>query len=87
MGASVSHIISLISQEFLLLVGLANIIAWPVAYFIMKRMLSSYAYRTGLSWWIFLLAGVSACGIALMTVSIQTFRAARANPADSLRYE
>jgi putative ABC transport system permease protein len=87
LGATVPHIVALISREFIILITLANVIAWPVAYFIMNRMLDNYAYRTGLPWWIFLVAGVLAYGIALITVSFQTLKAAWANPAGSLKYE
>ena len=87
LGASVSGIVSLISREFVMLLTLANVIAWPIAFFLMNRMLKSYAYRTGLSAWIFLMAGAMAYFIALLTVSFQAYKAARTDPARSLRYE
>ncbi|MGD8540363.1 MAG: ABC transporter permease [Candidatus Aminicenantes bacterium] len=87
LGASVSNIIGLISKEFIILLTLANVIAWPVAYALMNRMLSSYAYRTDISAWIFLLAGTLAYSIALITVSYQAFKAARTDPSNALRYE
>jgi predicted permease len=87
LGASISSIVSLISREFVLLLTLANVIAWPIAYFLMKRMLNNYAYRTSITLWIFLIAGVLAYSIALLTVSFQAFKAARTDPARALRYE
>ena len=87
LGASVSGIVSLISREFVLLLTLANVIAWPIAYFLMKRMLDNYAYRTSINVWIFLIAGLLAYSIALLTVSYQAFKAARTDPARALRYE
>jgi hypothetical protein len=87
LGASISNIIGLISKEFIILLTLANVIAWPAAYVLMNKMLSSYAYRTDMSVWIFLLAGVLAYSIALITVSYQAVRAARTDPVNALRYE
>ena len=87
LGASISGIVSLISKEFVLLLTLANVIAWPIAFFLMNRMLKNYAYRIGLSVWIFLMAGAIAYFIALLTVSYQAFKAARTDPSRALRYE
>jgi len=87
LGAPISGIVSLISKEFVLLLTLANVIAWPIAFFLMNRMLKSYAYRTGLSAWIFLMAWSMAYFIAMLTVSFQAYKAARTDPARSLRYE
>jgi predicted permease len=87
LGASITNIIALISREFLILLTLANVIAWPTAYVLMKRMLNNYAYRTDMSFWIFLLAGALAYSIALITVSYQAFKAARTDPVNALRYE
>ncbi len=87
LGATVSGIVSLISKEFIILLTLANVLAWPIAFFLMEGMLKSYAYRTSISFWIFLLAGALAYVIALLTVSYQAFKAARTNPARALRYE
>jgi putative ABC transport system permease protein len=87
LGSSVSGIVSLISREFVMLLTLANLIAWPIAFFLMKRMLNNYAYRTSITVWIFLIAGASAYSIALLTVSYQAFKAARTDPARALRYE
>ena len=87
LGASVSSIITLLSKDFLKLVGIAIIIATPLAYWTVGKWLQDFAYRTELSWWIFAAAGVSAVGIAFMTVAGQAFRAAQANPVQSLRSE
>jgi predicted permease len=87
LGATISGIVSLISREFVMLLTLANLIAWPIAYFLMKRMLNNYAYRTSITVWIFLIAGALAYSIALLTVSYQAFKAARTDPARALRYE
>ncbi len=87
LGASVSGIVSLLGKEFALLVGIAALIAFPIAWWVMYKWLGTFAYRTEISWWIFLVAGAVALAIALLTVSIQTVRAALANPVKSLRSE
>ncbi len=87
LGASVSNIMGLISKEFLVLLCVSTVIAWPVAYYLMERLLRSYAYRTSLSLWIFIISGLTAVLVALLTVCVKIVRAARANPVDSLRYE
>ena len=66
---------------------LANLIAWPVSWFVMSQWLANFAYRTEISWWIYAFAGGSVMLIAVFTVSWQTFRAAFADPVDALRYE
>ena len=87
LGASVLKIVILLSGGFTKWVVIANFIAWPAAYYAMHKWLQSFAYRIGLGIGIFLFAGLVALGIALLTVSVQTFKAATANPVDSLRYE
>jgi putative ABC transport system permease protein len=87
LGASISSIISILMKKFLVLVALSNIIAWPVAYFYMNKWLQDFAYRIDLTIWPFLLSGLLAQLIALLTVSWQTIRAATANPVKALRYE
>jgi putative ABC transport system permease protein len=87
LGASAPSLTAKLSSEFLALVLLANLIAWPVAYYAMSRWLQAFAYRIGLSVWTFLLAAAGALLVAFLTVSTQTFRAASANPVESLRYE
>ena len=87
LGAQISNITWLVSKEFLLLVFIANIIAWPIAYYFIDRWLQNFAYRINIGLGIFLVSGMIALVIALLTVSYQTIKAARANPVDSLRYE
>ena len=87
LGASVANIVGLLSREFLILVAVANIIAWPIGYFIMSHWLKNFAYRTDLGWYIFLLVSGLALLIALVTVSIPAVRAALANPANALHHE
>jgi putative ABC transport system permease protein len=87
LGASVSSIVGLIGKDFTKLVAIAALIAFPVAWWAMYKWLATFAYRTEISWWIFLLAGAVAFAIALLTVSVQTIRAALANPVKSLRSE
>jgi putative ABC transport system permease protein len=87
LGASSPGIVLLLSKEFAKWVVVANLLAWPCAYFLMKNWLQGFAYRSALSWWLFALAGSVALIVAMLTVSFQAVRAARANPVDSLRYE
>ena len=87
MGASVQNIVALLSRHFIKLVFIANLIAWPLAWWVLHRWLQDYAYRVAISWWVFVLAGVVALLIALMTVSILAVKAAVSNPVKSLRSE
>ena len=87
LGASVSNIVMLISRTFAIMVLIANLFAWPVAYFAMRSWLDGFAYRTDLSWWIFVLSGAVALAIALFTVSFHALRAAVSNPVEALRHE
>jgi putative ABC transport system permease protein len=87
LGASVLNLSRLLSSEFLKLVLLANLVAWPLAYYVLSKWLRGFAYRTTLSGGLFLFAGLLAVAIALLTVSFQSIRAARANPVESLRNE
>jgi predicted permease len=87
LGASITNIMVMISKDFLLLVLVSNVIAWPIAYFLMERLLNNYAYRTNIALWIFLASGLMAVFVALLTVCTKIVRAAYANPVDSLRYE
>ncbi len=87
LGASVLELITMLSKEFTKWVIIANLIAWPVAYFIMNKWLQNFAYKTGISMWIFAASGVAALIIALLTVSLHAVKAATANPIKSLRYE
>ncbi len=87
MGASIQNIVSLLSRDFVKLVLIANLIAWPVAWFTLALWLQGFAYRINMNGWIFLLVGMAALLIALITVSFQAIRAALANPVKSLRTE
>jgi putative ABC transport system permease protein len=87
LGASVAKIVKNLNKSFLKWVLIANLVAWPIAWFAMNRWLENFAYRIVLSWWMFVLAAVLAVLIALLTVSLQTVKAALKNPIDSLRYE
>ncbi len=87
LGASVSGIVTLISKDFLKLVIIAIIIAIPVAWWAMNKWLHGFAYRINISWWVFVMAGMLALLIALITVSFQAIKAAIANPVKSLRTE
>lgn len=87
LGATVSNIVGLISKDFTMLVAIAALIAFPAAWWAMYKWLDTFAYHTEISWWIFPVAGAVAFAIALFTVSIQTVRAALANPVKSLRSE
>jgi len=87
LGASVAGITTLLSKDFLQLVAIACIIAFPVAWWIMHNWLQSYEYRITISWWIFLASAVAAVLIALLTISFQSIKAAVANPVKSLRTE
>ena len=86
-GAKSSEILILLNKEFIIWVLVAFIIATPVAWYTMNRWLQNFVYKTELSWWIFLLAGIIAFGIALITVNWQSWRAATRNPVEALRYE
>ncbi len=87
LGASVASIVVFFTQGFAKWVILANIFAWPVAYYFMNNWLQNFAYRINLSIWIFIISGLTTLVIALLAVSYQAIKAASANPADSLRYE
>ena len=87
LGASTGSVVGLLSKDFVLLIVGANVIAWPIVLYAMNRWLEQFAYRIEISWWILAGAGVLALLVALLTVSIQSVRAAMANPVDSLRYE
>jgi putative ABC transport system permease protein len=86
-GAKVSEILAMLNKDFVKWVAIAFVIATPVAYYAMNKWLENFAYKTSLSWWIFALAGLLALGIALITVSFQSWKAATKNPVESLRYE
>ena len=87
LGASVSGIVAMLSKDFAKLIFIASVIAFPIAWWAMHKWLQSFAYRITISWWVFIVAGITALVIALLTVSFQAIRAAIANPVKSLRTE
>ena len=87
MGASVPNILALLSKEIVILIAVANIVAWPIAWFVMSRWLSSFAYHVDMNALVYLVSALLAIFIALVTVSVQTIKAAMTNPSNTLRYE
>jgi putative ABC transport system permease protein len=87
LGASVSGVVMLLSKDFIKLVIVSLLIAAPIAWYLMNLWLEDFAYRVQISWWIFILAGLLAVAIALLTVSVQAIKAAMVNPVNSLRSE
>jgi putative ABC transport system permease protein len=87
LGAPLSNIMWLLTGQFIKWVIVANLIAWPVGYFVMNRWLEGFAFRASLSIWIFVISGLTAFAIAALTVSSQVIKAALANPTDCLKYE
>lgn len=87
LGASVSNIVSLLSQQFMRWVLVSNLFAWPIGYYVMSRWLNGYVYRTAIGWEVFAGAAIVTLIIAFSTVAFQTIRAGRANPVESLKYE
>jgi putative ABC transport system permease protein len=87
LGASTGQIVYLGVKDFILLISIANVIAWPVVFFVMKKVLQNYPYRVGIAVHYFLLAGAASVLIAIMTILYLSVRAALQNPSDSLRYE
>ena len=87
LGASMMGITGLLSKDFLKLIVLAFVIAVPIGVYFLDQWLRNFIYRTSLSWWIFAVAGLVSVAIALLTIGVQTVRAALANPVESLRSE
>jgi putative ABC transport system permease protein len=87
LGATTLNIVTLLNKDFIKWVLVANLIAWPAAYYAMSRWLQSFAYRISIGWWMFLLAAVFVLVVAICTVGFQAAKAALANPSESLRYE
>jgi putative ABC transport system permease protein len=87
LGASTTGLVRLLSVDFLRLIGLAALIAFPIAWFAMHNWLSDFAYRISIQWWVFGLAGLLAAVVALVTISFQALKAALSNPVKSLRSE
>jgi len=86
-GAKVSEILTMLNKDFVKWVAIAFVFATPVAYYAMNKWLENFAYKTSLNWWIFALSGLLALGIALLTVSFQSWKVATRNPVEALRYE
>ena len=86
-GAKIGEVMAMLNRDFVKWVVVAFIIATPISWYAANKWLESFAYKTTLSWWIFALAGLLALGIALLTVSWQSWRAATRNPVEALRYE
>ena len=86
-GATITNVMYMLNINLFIWVAIAFIIATPIAWYVIHKWLANFAYKTELSWWIFALSGVLTLGIALLTVSFQSWRAATRNPVDSLRYE
>jgi putative ABC transport system permease protein len=86
-GATITEVMAMLNKDFVKWVTIAFVIATPIAYYAMNKWLENFAYKTTLSWWIFALAGLLALGIALLSVSWQSWRAAMRNPVEALRYE
>ncbi|HEV8284641.1 MAG TPA: ABC transporter permease [Chitinophagaceae bacterium] len=87
LGATVLNLASILSKDFLKLVFIANGIAFPIAWWAANKWLQEYAYHINVQWWVFVIAGISACVVALLTVSYQAIKAAMVNPVKSLRTE
>jgi putative ABC transport system permease protein len=87
LGASTGSIVGLLSRDFLKLVAIAALIAFPIAWYTMHNWLRDFAYRIAIQWWVFLVAGFLAAAVALVTIGFQAIRAALANPVKSLRSE
>ncbi len=86
-GAKTTEVITMLNKNFIKWVVIAFILATPVAWYVLNKWLENFAFQTELSWWIFALAGISAMGIAILTVSYQSYKAANRNPVEALRYE
>jgi len=87
LGASAGSITAMLSKEFLRLIIIASLISFPITWFAMNKWLQDFAYRIGMQWWVFILAGIIALLVAAITISFQSIKAAIANPVDSLRSE
>jgi len=87
LGATISDMVTMLSTAFLLLVGIAMLIAFPIAYFWLHRLLMDFAYRISIGWWIFALAGIITLVLTLLTVGWQAIKAATANPVKSIKTE
>ena len=87
LGANATQLVKLLSKDFLLLIVIAALVAFPVAWWAMNKWLSDFAYRTSISWWVFAIAAIVSIVIAFVTISTQAVKAALMNPVQSLRTE
>lgn len=87
LGSTISEIIFLLTKELMQWIIIANVIAWPVAWYVMSKWLQNFIYRITMDWLTFILAGMLALVLALITVSSLSIKAALANPVQSIRYE
>ena len=87
LGASVASLFASVSKEFIILVGIAILIAMPISYYAMGKWLMDYQYQTDMSWWVFALSGLIALMITLATISFQMLKVSMINPVKSLRNE
>ncbi|HOC48774.1 MAG TPA: FtsX-like permease family protein [Bacteroidales bacterium] len=87
MGARIGEVVVSLNKEFVICVIIAFVVALPVSLYSMNKWLESFAYKTEISWWIFIVSGIIALLVALLTVSFQAYRAATRNPVEALKYE
>ena len=87
LGSSAAQIVALLSKDFIKLVGISFLIAFPLSYYLMNKWLQDFAFRVEIKWYLFLLAAVITLGIAFLTIGIKSFRAASMNPIKSLKTE
>jgi putative ABC transport system permease protein len=87
LGASVSHIVALLSKDFIQLILIAVVLASPIAWFLMHKWLENFAYQIDIQWWVFAITALIAVGMALLTIGWQSFKTAMANPVKALRNE
>ena len=87
LGANVAQIVSLLSRDLIILVGISFVIAFPLGYYLMNLWLQDFAYKIDISWWVYAISGLTTLFIAFFTMSFKTVRSALANPVDSLRTE
>jgi putative ABC transport system permease protein len=87
LGAGILNIVRLLTADFMRLILLASLVALPLAWYFTSRWLEDFAYRIRIEWWMFLLVCLAALAVTLLTVGYRAYRAATANPAESLKYE
>jgi putative ABC transport system permease protein len=86
-GAPTPKIVFLLISQYIPILAAANLAAWGLAYLFINRLLQQFPYRIPIHWWVFLMAGMISAGIALLTISSQTLRAARTNPVNTIKHE